>query len=645
MQRNERFVSSWTEDGRYRMHLDAVTDYAICMLDASGIVTSWNSGAQRSKGYQAEEIIGEHFSRFYTEEDKVSGLPMIALERAARDGKFEGEGWRIKKDGSRFWAHVVIDPIRSPSGELIGYAKVTRDLTERKASEEARWNEEQFKILVQGVTDYAIYMLDCEGNVTTWNTGAQRIKGYLPSEIIGQHFSRFYTQEDLDLDLPNTALKTAAEQGRFEKEGWRVRKDGTRFWASVIIDAVRNEAGELVGFAKVTRDVTERNRNQQELTRAREALFQSQKMETIGQLTGGVAHDFNNLLMAILGSLELVRKRLPDDPKTLALLDNAMQGAQRGATLTKRMLAFARRQELHLEPVDVPALVRGMADLLERSLGSTVVVETLFPLSLAKVQTDPNQLELALLNLAVNARDAMPNGGIISIAARRATVSDAPSELPPGDYVCLSLSDEGDGMDEETRERAVEPSFTTKGVGKGTGLGLSMVHGIMKQSDGQLVLHSEVGKGTRAELWLPVTPKQMKTAATPDPMTDRDHGASVQSLTILAVDDDGLVLMNTVAMLEELGHTVIEAGSGRRALELLRSNSSIDLVVTDQAMPNMTGTQLVREIQVGWPDMPVILATGYSELPDSAGDIPLLSKPFMQKELSQKVSEVMLQSP
>jgi len=637
MQRNERFVSSRTEDGRYRMLLDAVTDYAICMLDTSAIVTS--------KGYQAEEIIGEHFSRFYTEEDEVSGLPMIALERAARDGKFEGEGWRIKKDGSRFWAHVVIDPIRSPSGELIGYAKVTRDLTERKASEEARWNEEQFKILVQGVTDYAIYMLDCEGNVTTWNTGAQRIKGYLPSEIIGQHFSRFYTQEDLDLDLPNTALKTAAEQGRFEKEGWRVRKDGTRFWASVIIDAVRNEAGELVGFAKVTRDVTERNRNQQELTRAREALFQSQKMETIGQLTGGVAHDFNNLLMAILGSLELVRKRLPDDPKTLALLDNAMQGAQRGATLTKRMLAFARRQELHLEPVDVPALVRGMADLLERSLGSTVVVETLFPLSLAKVQTDPNQLELALLNLAVNARDAMPNGGIISIAARRATVSDAPSELPPGDYVCLSLSDEGDGMDEETRERAVEPFFTTKGVGKGTGLGLSMVHGIMKQSDGQLVLHSEVGKGTRAELWLPVTPKQMKTAATPDPMTDRDHGASVQSLTILAVDDDGLVLMNTVAMLEELGHTVIEAGSGRRALELLRSNSSIDLVVTDQAMPNMTGTQLVREIQVGWPDMPVILATGYSELPDSAGDIPLLSKPFMQKELSQKVSEVMLQSP
>ena len=647
-------VDQWFTDGarwksmqlNERSLLEPVTDYAICMLDASGIVTRWNAGAQRLKGYRAEEIIGEHFSRFYTEEDNVSGLPVIALERAARDGKFEGEGWRIKKDGSRFWAHVVIDPIHSGSGEVVEYANVTRDLTEHKASDEAlRWREEQFKILVQGVTDYAIYMLDLEGNVTTWNTGAQRIKGYPPSEIIGQHFSRFYTQEDLDLDLPKKALETAAEQGRFEKEGWRVRKDGTRFWASVIIDAVRNEAGELVGFAKVTRDVTERTRNQHELARAREALFQSQKMETIGQLTGGVAHDFNNLLMAVLGSLELVRKRLPDDPKTLALLDNAMQGAQRGATLTKRMLAFARRQELHLEPVDVPALVRGMADLLERSLGSTVVVETLFPLSLAKVQTDPNQLELALLNLAVNARDAMPNGGVISIAARRATVSDAPSELPPGDYVCLSLSDEGEGMDEETRERAVEPFFTTKGVGKGTGLGLSMVHGIMKQSDGQLVLHSEVGNGTRAELWLPVTPKQTKTAATPDPTTDRDHGASVQSLTILAVDDDGLVLMNTVAMLEELGHTVIEAGSGRRALELLRSNSSIDLVVTDQAMPNMTGTQLIREIQVGWPDMPVILATGYSELPDGAGkDISLLSKPFMQSELSQKVSEVMLQS-
>ncbi|MBB3146103.1 PAS domain S-box-containing protein [Phyllobacterium trifolii] len=633
MQRNERLL------------LGAVTDYAICMLDASGTVTSWNPGAQRLKGYRAEEIIGEHFSRFYSEEDEHSGLPAIALKGAALDGRFEDEGWRMKKDGSRFWAHVVVDPICSLSGEVVGYANVTRDLTEHKAPDEAlRWSEEQFKILVQGVTDYAIYMLDRKGNVTTWNTGAQRIKGYDPSEIIGQHFSRFYTQEDLDRDLPNKALETAAEQGRFEKEGWRVRKDGTRFWASIIIDAVRNENGELVGFAKVTRDVTERNRNQQELARAREALFQSQKMETIGQLTGGVAHDFNNLLMAIIGSLELVRKRLPDDPKTLALLDNAMQGAQRGATLTKRMLAFARRQKLHLEPVDVPALVRGMADLLERSLGSTVVVETLFPLSLAKVQTDPNQLELALLNLAVNARDAMPNGGTISIAARGAKVTDTNSELSPGDYICLSVHDEGEGMDAETLGRAVEPFFTTKGVGKGTGLGLSMVHGIMKQSDGQLVLQSEIGKGTSAELWLPVISEPMKTAAEDVSTPQKDHGA-LQSLTILAVDDDALVLMNTVAMLEELGHTVIEAGSGRRALELLRSHSSIDLVLTDQAMPNMTGTQLIREIQAGWPDMPVILATGYSELPDGTGkDISLLSKPFMQSELSQKVSEVMLQS-
>ena len=632
MQRNER-------------SLDAVTDHAICMLDGSGIVTRWSPGAHRIMGYRAEEIIGEHFSRFYAEDDNVSGLPVTTLERATRDGKFEGEGWRIKKDGSRFWAHVVIDPIYSGSGGVVEYANVTRDLTEHKASDEAlRLSEEQFKILVQGVTDYAIYMLDLQGNVITWNTGAQRIKGYPPSEIIGQHFSRFYTQEDLDLDLPNMALETAVEQGRFENEGWRVRKDGTRFWASVIIDAVKNETGELVGFAKVTRDVTERNRNQQELARAREALFQSQKMETIGQLTGGVAHDFNNLLMAILGSLELVRKRLPDDRKTLALLDNAMQGAQRGATLTKRMLAFARRQKLHLEPVDVPALVRGMADLLERSLGSTVVVETLFPLSLAKVQTDPNQLELALLNLAVNARDAMPNGGTISIAARGAKITDAHSELSPGDYICLSVNDEGEGMDDEILGRAVEPFFTTKGVGKGTGLGLSMVHGIMKQSDGQLVLQSEIGKGTRVELWLPVIPEPMKTAAEDDSTTVEVLGA-LQSLTILAVDDDALVLMNTVAMLEELGHTVIEAGSGRRALELLRSHSSIDLVLTDQAMPNMTGTQLIREIQVGWPDMPVILATGYSELPDGAGkDISLLSKPFMQSELSQKVSEVMLQS-
>jgi PAS domain S-box-containing protein len=336
--------------------------------------------------------------------------------------------------------------------------------------------DEQFRLLVQGVADYAIYMLDPHGNVASWNLGAQRIKGYAPGEIIGQHFSRFYTEEDKLGGIPTIALETARRTGRFEKEGWRLRKDGTRFWANVVIDRISDDDGNIIGFAKVTRDISERREAQIALEQAREQLLQSQKMEAVGQLTGGVAHDFNNLLMAILSSLELMKKRLPDDPRLLRLHDNAVQAAERGAALTQRMLSFARRQELDRKPVDLPRLVHGMADLLQRTLGPSVTIETRFPIALPPVLTDANQLETALLNLAVNARDAMTDGGPITIAAYAEEVGPG-NRLSPGNYVCLSVADRGTGMDTETLNRATEPFFTTKGVGKGTGLGLSMVHG------------------------------------------------------------------------------------------------------------------------------------------------------------------------
>ena len=625
-----------TEAERFRLLVEAVSDYAIYMLDTNGIVTSWNAGAERIKGYKAGEILGRSFDSFYEEADRKAGVPQRVLAIAGRDGKFQAEGWRVRKDGTRFWAFVIIDAIYD-NGELIGFAKITRDLTERRlAEEELRRSEELFRRLVEGVTDYAIYMLDPSGIVSNWNAGAQRIKGYGPDEIVGQHFSIFYTDEDRSRGEPARSLAIAERDGRFEAEAWRQRKDGTRFWANVVIDAIREPSGRLIGFAKITRDITERRETQLALDRTREALMHSQKIEAIGKLTGGVAHDFNNLLTVVLGSLDLLRRYVPnDDPRVTRLLDNALQGAQRGTALTQRMLAFARRQDLDLRPVDLVELTRGMRDLLQRSLGPQITIETRFPLALSSVMADPHQLETSLLNLAVNARDAMPAGGILTIAARNeVTVGDA--KLRPGRYVRLTLSDTGEGMDADTLARATEPFFTTKGTGKGTGLGLSMVHGMVEQLGGQMILHSKPGEGTAAEIWLPsaAQPAETEDAEASTPAIER-----MQALTILAVDDDALVLANTRAMLEDLGHTVIMAYSGEQALERLERTSGVDLVITDHAMPKMTGSDLAKRIAARRPDMPIILATGYAELPTATdATLPRLAKPYRQDALAYAIT-------
>jgi PAS domain S-box-containing protein len=492
-----------------------------------------------------------------------------------------------------------------------------------------RSEDQQFRMLVQSVTDYAIYMLDPGGHVASWNLGAQRIKGYTADQIVGQHFSNFYTPEDRAAGLPAQALATAAREGRYEKEGLRLRKDGSSFMAHVVIDPIRDESGEVIGFAKITRDITERQLAQQQLEEAREALFQSQKMDAVGQLTGGVAHDFNNLLMAVMGSLEMAKKRGIADPAVARLIDNAYQGAQRGANLTQRMLAFARRQPLNTKALDVAQLVTNMGELLRRSLGPTIELAFDFPPGLPHVQADENQLELALLNLTVNARDAMPSGGTIRIGASRETVAGDRS-LATGTYVRLWVKDEGEGMDENTLARAAEPFFTTKGVGKGTGLGLAMVHGMAAQSGGCLTLKSEKGVGTTAEIWLPLS----EYLAGPNAMAqDSEKAAGPRSLAILAVDDDALVLFNTTAMLEDMGHTVVEAYNPKDALAVL-AKQEFDLVVTDQAMPHMTGAQLVAEIRKTHPHLPVIVATGYAELPPgTARDVQVLNKPFTETQL------------
>lgn len=363
-------------------------------------------------------------------------------------------------------------------------------------------------------------------------------------------------------------------------------------------------------------------------------------MDAIGQLTGGVAHDFNNLLMAVLSSLELMRKRLPDDPKLLGLLENAVQGAQRGAALATRMLAFARRQVLKQEAVDIPTLVRGMRDLLQRSIGPAITIETRFPLVVDKAFADPNQMELALLNLVVNARYAIPNGGRITIAVRQGQVPDIHAAgLKSGPYICLSVSDNGSGMDEETLGRATEPFFTTKGPGKGTGLGLPMVHGIAEQSGGRFILHSRAGEGTTAEIWLPVAPAETPADYQQLPTASAPPEAS-RGLVVVVVDDDTLVLMNTHSMLEDLGHIAVSVSSGREALDVLRRRKDVDLVVTDHAMPQMTGLALADAIRKEWTDLPVILATGYAEMEGgSVAGWQKLSKQFTEAELDQAIRD------
>ncbi|HET6184480.1 MAG TPA: response regulator [Acetobacteraceae bacterium] len=386
----------------------------------------------------------------------------------------------------------------------------------------------------------------------------------------------------------------------------------------------------------------ELERRVEQRTRERETalaqVHEMQKMESLGQLTGGVAHDFNNLLMAVLGNLTLLKKRLPADSPLLRLVNGAIEGAERGAILTKRMLAFARRQELKPTSVNLGALVEDFSDMLRRSVGPVVEVTVALQPSLPAVRVDPHQLELALLNLAINARDAMPDGGRLEVRASYERELDVQGGLPPGEFVCVSIADNGHGMDETTLRRATEPFFTTKGVGKGTGLGLSMVHGLAVQSGGAMRIASRPGEGTVVRLWLPVDHE----AATAGEPAEAPTDPAAPACRVLIVDDDPLILSSTAAMLEDLGHIVLEASSAARALDLLRVGAKVDLVITDHVMPDSTGLELARTIRRNWPAIPVILASGYADLPESPdAEILRLPKPYKQQELAASIGRAL----
>jgi PAS domain S-box-containing protein len=507
---------------------------------------------------------------------------------------------------------------------------------------------EMYARLVQSVTDYAIFMLDPDGFITNWNSGAQRIKGYAAEEIIGRHFSTFYTPEDLEARIPWKALETARQEGRFIAEGWRRRKDGTLFWASVVIDPVRGDDGELIGFAKVTRDLTERREAQLELERSQQALIQSQKMEAVGQLTGGLAHDFNNMLTGISGSLEMLKARIAQGRLTEAdrYLTAAMAAATRAASLTHRLLAFSRQQALEPHAIDANRLVSGMEELLRRTIGPAITLETIHAIGLWPCFVDPNQLENAILNLCINARDAMPEGGRLTIETSNTWIDDTTAgerDMQAGQYVAVSVTDTGCGMTPEVVERAFDPFFTTKPAGKGTGLGLSMIYGFAKQSGGQVRIYSEVGKGSTLKLFLP----RLQGAAEDifEPAEPRELSKAAAGDTVLIVDDEPTVRMLVADTLAELGYQAIEAGDSASALRVLESDARLDLLITDIGLPGgMNGKALADAARQSRPDLKVLLVTGFAENAIANGGLEpgmhVMSKPFAMDKLAVRIKAI-----
>jgi PAS domain S-box-containing protein len=498
---------------------------------------------------------------------------------------------------------------------------------ETRSIAQLRQSEERFRLLISSVKDYAIFGLDADGRVASWNLGAERIKGYREWEIIGKNYAVFYPPEERESGVPGTELKQAVEWGSVETEGWRVRKDGTRYYAQAVLTALRAEDGSLRGFAKITRDVTEHRSQEQALEESRAALAQAQKMESLGQLTGGMAHDFNNLLTVVIGSIDLVQRKRVSEDKAAELLDAARQAGEQGASLVRRLLAFSRRQTLAPQNVDVNALVTGMSELMRRTLGESITLETALGSGVWRTLVDPNQLESALLNLAVNARDAMTEHGTLTIETGNTFLDD----------------DTGSGMPPQTVSRAFEPFFTTKPEGKGTGLGLSQVHGFVKQSGGHVTLSSELGRGTTVSMYLPRHDCQELPAR---PETPRIEAEPVSGETVLLVEDEPLVRLYGSEVLAELGYHVLEAADGNEALAVLEEHPEITLLFTDVGLPGgLNGRRLAEEARARMPALKILFATGYARnavghngVLDSG--VELLEKPYTAETLALKLKQM-----
>lgn len=593
------------------------------LLDAG--VRAVQSTPLRSRTGTVLGVISTHYSRPYRPGERASRF-MDLLARQAAD----------------YLERIDADAALQATQAKLQDLNEQLELRVQERSQALEETERRFRLLVEAVNDYAIFMLDPTGHIVNWNRGARRIKGYADEEIIGRHFSQFYTEEDRRNGVPQQALATASQTGRFEAEGWRVRKDGTRFWASVVINAISNPDGQILGFAKVTRDLTERRA-------AQERLSQAQKLEAVGHLTGGIAHDFNNMLTVISGNIEALLRRLPESPKAdlERLAKSALQGAQRAAVLTHRLLAFSRRQPLEPKEVPVNTLISGMSEMLRRTLGESIAIEIVISAGVWQIFVDPHQLENAVLNLAINARDAMPEGGKLTIESANVYIDEdyaAQAEVPAGQYVGIFVSDTGIGMTSETAAKAFEPFFTTKEAGRGTGLGLSQVFGFIKQSNGHVKIYSELGAGTTVKIYLPrhftsTRPSDVREVTQP---TLRGAGEK-----ILVVDDDVDVRSFTVEMLRELGYIVVDAPDGAAGLRLLDAYPDIKLLVTDVGLPGgMNGRQLADEARRRRTELKVLFTSGYARnaiVHHGRLDpgVELLSKPYSFADLAARVRRIL----
>ncbi len=613
---------------------DASRDLLAIISADDGVPRLLNAPAwQETLGYSVDFLSRTRLVDLAHPEDRDRSLSL--RERLGQTGDVHGFENRYRHaDGH--WVWLSWNVVRENG---LFYA-IARDITREIESKAAlAQSERQFRLLVDGVVDYAIYMLSPEGIVTNWNAGAARITGYRADEVLGRCFSMFYTDADRARGLPDEALRTAREFGRYEAESWRVRKDGDLFWASVVIDPIRDETGQLIGFAKLTRDMTKQREAQLELQRAQERLAQSQKLEAIGQLTGGVAHDFNNILMVVGGQTQLLRRRIgEDDPGVARAFDAIELSAKRGQDLTRRLLAFARRQRLNPAPIALPARSAALQQLLAASVGATIRVDVDLPDDLWCVEADSSELELALLNMAVNARDAMPNGGELSLAGRNVLLEGDATGEAAGAFVALTMRDTGAGIPPDILAKVFEPFFTTKDVDKGTGLGLSQVYGFAQQSGGRVAVESELGQGTAITLYLP---RIEAPAGGAGDAAAEEPAAPQRAAFVLLVEDNPQVADVAARLLDQLGHRTRTVGSADAALAVLEAGELPELVLSDMVMAGeLDGLDLARQVRQRWPQIPVLLATGYSEAAERMPkrEFPILSKPYGLADLNRAMN-------